>query len=48
MLGVLNCREIYGDFYIADDLTVPCYTPTHRAYQVRVRGGIHASDYGVL
>jgi hypothetical protein len=34
MLGVLNCREIHNNFYIASDLSVSCYTPTHRAYQV--------------
>lgn len=40
MLGILNCREIHGSYYVVADLSVPCYTPTHRAYQVLASLGI--------
>jgi len=34
MLSVLNCKELHGSWYLQDDLSIACYTPTHTFYQL--------------
>jgi hypothetical protein len=47
MLRVFNCMEIHGEWYIKQDVSIPCYGSTHNGYQVLAAIGVLLYPIGI-